>query len=53
MGGPCLVTGGLRMLNRHLDAASASAPTTMAQYVAVLGIASMFVLAVLMLVGIL
>jgi hypothetical protein len=40
------------MLTKHLDAASASAPT-MTQYVAVLGIAAMFVLGVLMLVGIL
>ena len=39
------------MLSKHLDAVSASAPT-MTQYAAVLGIAATFLLAVLMLVGV-
>jgi|SwirhirootsSR3_FD_contig_31_14496874_length_271_multi_1_in_0_out_0_1 hypothetical protein len=39
------------MFNKHLDAASASAPT-MTQYAAVFGIAATFLLAVLMLVGV-
>lgn len=51
MGGPCLLTGGLCMLSKHLDAVSASAPT-MRQYAAVFGIAATFLLAVLMLVGV-
>jgi hypothetical protein len=39
------------MFNKHLDAVSASAPT-MTQYAAVFGIAASFLLAVLLLVGV-